>query len=211
LSSGIIPVLPSNERQLDGLLLQPRRRSKVHQEGIRLQGAWYRHELLAGYVGEGVMVRYDPMNLAAIWVYVEGKEGEQEERLVCQAQCVERGGQAVSVQAIVAERTKRRKAVGKAVRERKRVVECYVSPKQQAKRVLQKGPVEEVVEDEVKGGVVTREEGERLQEAGRKKGEGEGRERSERSKIRWYEEEEGRTRTGGKREGDGAVQGGTQA
>ena len=62
-------------------------------------------ELLAGYVGEGVMVRYDPMNLAAIWVYVEGKEGEQEERLVCQAQCVERGGQAVSVQAIVAERT----------------------------------------------------------------------------------------------------------
>jgi putative transposase len=106
LSSGIIPVLPSNERQLDGLLLQPRRRSKVHQEGIRLRGAWYRHELLAGYVGEGVMVRYDPMNLAAIWVYVEGKEGEQEERLVCQAQCVERGGQAVSVQAIVAERTR---------------------------------------------------------------------------------------------------------
>ena len=88
--------------------------------------------------------------------------------------------------------------MGKAVRERKRVVERYVSPKQQAKRVLQKGPVE----DEVKSGAVTREEGEHLQEAGWKKGAGEGRERSERSKIRWYEEEEGRTGTGGKREGD---------
>lgn len=185
LASGMIPVLPGDERQLDGLLLQPRRRSKVHQEGIRLRGGWYMHELLAGCVGEGVLIRYDPMDLAAIWVYVGGEEGEPEERLLCQAQCVERGGQAVSVQAIVAERTKRRKAVGKAVRERKRVVARYVSPGQQAKRVLQKGEVEEEVEEEVKSEAVARVEGGNVQGGGR-----------ERSPIRWYEEE--RTGLGGR-------------
>ena len=33
---------------------------KVQQEGIRVLGAWYMHELLAGYVGEAVLIRYDP-------------------------------------------------------------------------------------------------------------------------------------------------------
>ncbi|GCE07764.1 transposase [Dictyobacter aurantiacus] len=131
-ASGIMPMLPENERQVEGLLLYPRRRRVVHQEGIVLQGAWYMHELLAGYVGEAVMIRYDPRNLAMLWVYV----GEQEESLLCEASCVERGGQEVSLQALVSERTKRRKAVGNALRERKAVVVRYASPKQQARREL---------------------------------------------------------------------------
>lgn len=125
-------MLPENERQVEGLLLYPRRRRVVHQEGIVLQGAWYMHELLAGYVGEAVMIRYDPRNLATLWVYV----GEQEESFLCEASCVERGGQEVSLRAIVSERTKRRKAVGNALRERKSVVVRYASPKQQARREL---------------------------------------------------------------------------
>lgn len=194
LASDVIPMLPSNERQLDGLLLHPRRRSKVHQEGIRLLGAWYMHELLAGYVGEAVMIRYDPMDLAMVWVYVGGEVREQEERFLCQAQCVERGGQAVSMQAIVAERTKRRKGVGKAVRERKRVVARYVSPEQQAKRVLQKAAVAEHVEEEMKRQVVAREGGGNEQEASEQEAEwkmrlGEGGEHGERPPIRWYEDE----------------------
>src|SRR5882724_970296 len=105
LDSGMIPVLPENEDQLDLLLLQPRRRRMVHQEGITFLGKWYMHALLAGHVRDAVIIRYDPLNLAEIRVY----EAEQEERFICQAQCVERGGQVVSLQEIVAERTKRRK------------------------------------------------------------------------------------------------------
>jgi putative transposase len=135
LDSGVIPILPEDDAQLDLLLLQPRRRCLVHQEGITFKGAWYMHELLAGHVKEAVIIRYDPMDLATIRVY----EGENEERFLCQASCVERGGPAVSLQAIQASRTKRRQAVGNALRERKRVVARYASPEHQAMRALEKG------------------------------------------------------------------------
>src|SRR5262249_44351141 len=68
LTSGVIPVLPGNETQLDLLLFQPRRHRIVHQEGVTLLGAWYIHPLLAGYVGDAVIIRYDPIDLAQIWV-----------------------------------------------------------------------------------------------------------------------------------------------
>ncbi|GHO82476.1 hypothetical protein KSZ_04820 [Dictyobacter formicarum] len=58
--SGVLPRLPENEEQLDLLLLHPRRRYKVHQEGIRFEGAWYQHALLGDSVGEAVTIRYDP-------------------------------------------------------------------------------------------------------------------------------------------------------
>ena len=60
LASGVIPVLPGNETQLDLLLFQPRRHRIVHQEGVTLLGAWYMHPLLAGCVGCAVVIRYDP-------------------------------------------------------------------------------------------------------------------------------------------------------
>ncbi|GHO68456.1 hypothetical protein KSC_073480 [Ktedonobacter sp. SOSP1-52] len=51
-----------------------------------------------------MIIRYDPMDLAQH----TGVRGEKEERFLCQASCVERGGPAVSLQAIQASRTKRR-------------------------------------------------------------------------------------------------------
>ncbi|BCL84704.1 DDE-type integrase/transposase/recombinase [Ktedonobacteria bacterium brp13] len=183
LSSGVIPVLPRNEAQLDKLLVQPRRRRVVHQEGITLLGAWYMHELLAGHVKEAVIIRYDPMDLGTIRVY----EGEKEERFLCQAFCVERGGQAVSVQEIVTERTKRRKAVGKALRERKRVVERYASPEQQAMRAMEKVPAAPGPEGRHEGGSVDEDESvtecvtecvTELSEQSKKQ-----------PKIRWYDDE----------------------
>lgn len=142
--AGVIPVLPKEERQLDLLLFQPRRRNIVHQEGITLRGAWYMHPLLAGHIGEVVIIRYDPMDLETIRVY----EGGQEEGFLCEASCVERGGPAVSVQEILAERRKQQNAIGKALRERKRVVRRYASPKQLARRALEKVVEREVEEEE---------------------------------------------------------------
>jgi putative transposase len=126
LNSTGVPVLPEDDAQLNLLLMQLRVQRVVYPEGIRYKGAWYMHSLLAGYVREGVIIRYDPLDMARLWVY----EVEQGERLICQAQCVERGGEAVSLSEVEAERAKRRKAVGKALQERKKVVARYASPEQ---------------------------------------------------------------------------------
>lgn len=133
-ASGILPVLPPSAEQLDLLLLQPRRRHKVHQEGIRFLGAWYMHALLADSVGDAVIIRYDPTNLATIWVYVV--DSLEEERFLCQAESIERGGHAVSQQEIVAARRSRRTRVSKEVGERKRAVTRYASPRALARRAL---------------------------------------------------------------------------
>lgn len=133
-ASGILPVLPPSAEQLDLLLLQPRRRHKVHQEGIRFLGTWYMHALLADFVGDAVIIRYDPTNLATIRVYVV--DSLEEERFLCQAESIERGGHAVSQQEIVAARRSRRKRVSKEVGERKRAVTRYASPRALARRAV---------------------------------------------------------------------------
>ncbi|GHO72238.1 hypothetical protein KSD_00090 [Ktedonobacter sp. SOSP1-85] len=147
LRSGVLPRLPENEEQLDLLLLHPRRRYKVHQEGIRFEGAWYQHALLGEYVGDAVTIRYDPMCLAAVRVYVADTGGR--ERLLCEAQCVERGGEEMTYQDLVAARTKRRKRVGKVLRERKEVVKRYRADVQYAKHALEQGRREEERSEQV--------------------------------------------------------------
>ena len=131
MASGIIPVLPQSAEQLDLLLLQPCRRHKVHQEGIHFFGTYYMHVLLGDAVGDSVIIRYDPMNLANIRVYVV--DALEEERFLCLAESVERGGQEVSLQEIVTARRSRRKRVGEEVRERKRAVARYASARSLAR------------------------------------------------------------------------------
>jgi putative transposase len=144
--SGIIPVLPRSAEQLDLLLLQPRRRHKVHQEGIRLLGSWYMHALLGDYVGDSVLIRYDPTNLATIRVYVV--DSLEEERFLCQAESVERGGQGVTLREVVDARRSHRKQVGEKVRERKQTVTRYASPKALARRALSRlGSLEKPSQD----------------------------------------------------------------
>lgn len=113
----------------------------MHQEGIRFEGAWYQHALLGESVGEAVTIRYDPKRLAAVRVYVADTGGR--ERLLCEAQCVERGGEEMRYQDLVAARTKRRKRVGKVLRERKEVVKRYGADVQYAKHALEQGRGEE--------------------------------------------------------------------
>lgn len=176
LRSGVLPRLPENEEQLDLLLLQPRRRYKVHQEGIRFEGAWYQHALLGDSVGDAVTIRYDPMRLAALRVYVADTGGR--ERLLCEAQCVERGGEEITYQDLVAARTKRRKRVGKVLRERKEVVKRYQADVQYAKQALEQGR-DEVARSERVGSVKETGEASLLPET----------EGGRRRRRGWYDEE----------------------
>lgn len=61
------PPLP--ERELDLLLMRQGRR-RVYQGGyIRFSNLLYRGEYLEGYVGEEVVLRYDPCDITSLFVY----------------------------------------------------------------------------------------------------------------------------------------------
>jgi putative transposase len=66
---GFLPRLPDSLEQLDLLLLTVSRPRKIHPDGIHFQGLRYLDSTLAAYVGEAVLIRYDPRDLAEIRVF----------------------------------------------------------------------------------------------------------------------------------------------
>jgi putative transposase len=70
---------------LDLLLLTVRTPRRSHQDGIRFQGLRYFDLALAAYVGESVTIRYDPRDLAEIWV-------PYQDHFLCHAVCQELAG-----------------------------------------------------------------------------------------------------------------------
>ena len=67
-----LPRLPESLEQLDLLLLTVAKPRKIHPDGIRFQGLRYLDPVLAAYVGETVIIRYDPRDLAEIRVFHRG-------------------------------------------------------------------------------------------------------------------------------------------
>jgi putative transposase len=72
--------------------------------------------MLAAYVGEDVVIRYDPRDMAEIRVYHEGS-------FLCRAVCQELTGYTVSLKEIVHARNQRRRELKKAIRDRTELVE----------------------------------------------------------------------------------------
>ena len=68
-NSGFLPHMPDSLEQLDLLLVTVPRTRLVRQEGIRLHNLWYVDLNLSAYIGEEVVIRYDPRDLAEIRVY----------------------------------------------------------------------------------------------------------------------------------------------
>ena len=72
--------MPDSLEQLDLLLLTVPKERKVHSDGIRFQTMRYVDPTLAAYVGESVILRYDPRDMAEIRVFHEGQ-------FLCRAIC----------------------------------------------------------------------------------------------------------------------------
>src|SRR6266446_3791883 len=68
-AGGFLPRLPDSVEQLDLLLLTVAKARQVQRDGIHFQGFRYVEPTLAAYVGEPVIVRYDPRDMAEIRVY----------------------------------------------------------------------------------------------------------------------------------------------
>ena len=108
---GWLPRMPDTLEDLDLLLLTVPKVRTVHRDGIRFQGVRYVDLTLAAYVGEPVVVRYDPRDLAEIRVFHQG-------RFLCRAVSPELAGTTITLRDLQAARTARRRELRRTLRDR---------------------------------------------------------------------------------------------
>ena len=93
---------------------------KVHPDGIRFQGLRYLDPVLAAYVGESVIIRYDPRDLAEIRVF-------HRDRFLGRAICPDLAATTVSLKEITAARSARRRELRRQIGERASVVDRLIA------------------------------------------------------------------------------------
>ena len=118
-ASGFLPQMPTSLEQLDLLLLTVPKKRKVLTDGIRFQGMRYIAPTLAAYVGEEVLLRYDPRDIAEVRVFYQ-------ERFLCRAICQELAGETVPLREILQARNHRRKELRRTLQDRRRTVNALL-------------------------------------------------------------------------------------
>lgn len=124
-AGGFLPRLPESLEQLNLLLLTVARARRVHPDGIHFQGLRYLDLTLAAYVGQDVVIRYDPHDLAEIRVF-------HQDVFLCRAISPELAGQTITLKEIVDARTQRRKSLRGELRDRAAIVEQLLAVHQPA-------------------------------------------------------------------------------
>jgi putative transposase len=115
-AGGFLPRMPESLEQLDLLLLTVPRTRRVHPDGIRFMGFRYIDPTLAAYIGEEVLLRYDPRDMAEIRVFYQ-------DRFLCRAVCQELAGETVGFREIASARDRRRRELRQTVQNRRRAVD----------------------------------------------------------------------------------------
>jgi putative transposase len=133
-AEGFLPQMPESLEQLDLLLLTVVKSRRVHQDGIHFQGLRYLDTTLAAYVGEDVIIRHDPADMAEIRVFYR-------DAFLCRAICSELAGQTISLKEIIQARNHHRQQVRKGMTDRQAVVEQYLAVHQPPPDLIP--PVEE--------------------------------------------------------------------
>ena len=112
---GFVPRMPKSLEQLDLLLLTIAKTRKIQPDGVRFQGMRYIDPTLAAYVGETMLLRYDPRDLAEVRLFHQGK-------FLCRAICPELAGQTVALRDIRHARDQRRRDLKQTLQERRATV-----------------------------------------------------------------------------------------
>ena len=110
-AGGFLPHLPDSLERLDLLLLTVAQPRKIHPDGIRFQGLRYLNPVLANYVGEQVIIRYDPRDMAEIRVFFKGT-------YLCRAISPSHAGDTITLKDIQAARVARRRSLRDQLNER---------------------------------------------------------------------------------------------
>jgi putative transposase len=121
-AGGFLPQMPESLEQLDLLLLTVPKTRRVQPDGIRFMGFRYIDPTLAAYVGEEVLLRYDPRDVAEVRVF-------HQDRFLCRAVCQELAGDAVPLREIVSARKRRRRELRQTIQDRRRVVDSLLEAK----------------------------------------------------------------------------------
>jgi putative transposase len=121
-NGGFLPQMPESLEHLDLLLLTVAKTRKVHVDGIRFQGLRYVDKTLAAYVGESVLLRYDPRDMAEIRLFYNG-------RFLCRAICPELAGETVPLRDVLRARNQRRRELRTVLWNRKKTVDALLEMK----------------------------------------------------------------------------------
>lgn len=121
-ANGFLPRMPDSLEQLDLLLIQVAKARQVRVDGIHFQGLRDISTTLAAYVGETVMLRFDPRDMAEIRVF-------HEDRFLCQAVCPELAGATVPLREILRARNRRRRELRGVLRDRQSAVNTLLEMK----------------------------------------------------------------------------------
>ena len=120
LAEGWLPRLPESLEALDLLLLTVAKSRLVRRDGIYFQGLRYMDPTLAAYVGEDVVIRYDPRDVTEIRVF-------HRDRFLCRAVSPEHAGLTISLKDIQQARTARRKELRGEIATRTRKVTEFLA------------------------------------------------------------------------------------
>ena len=115
-NGGFLPRMLESLEQLDLLLLSVPQARKVRPDGIRFQGIRYVDTTLAAFIGESVMLRYDPRDIAEVRVFHNGQ-------FLCRAICPELAGTTISLRDVLRARNRRRRELRGILREREKTVD----------------------------------------------------------------------------------------
>ena len=119
-AGGFLPQMPDSLEQLDLLLLTVAKPRTVRRDGIRFMGQRYLDPTLAAYVGESVILRYDPRDVAEVRVFYQ-------DRFLCRAISQELAGATVPLREILRARNRTRRDLHQTLRDRLQVVESLLA------------------------------------------------------------------------------------
>ena len=129
---GFLPNIPESLEQLDLLLLTASKPRKIRRDGIHFQGLRYIDPLLASYVNENIIIRYDPSDITEIRVFYKNK-------YLCRPICQELSSQKVSLKEkeIEKARNERKKELKKKIKQRISLVDAILNLKPKPQEVIQ--------------------------------------------------------------------------
>lgn len=118
-----LPRMPNSLEELDLLLLTVTKARKVHPDGIHFQGLRYVDLTLATYIGESVVLRYDPRDVAEVRLFHEGS-------FLCRAVCPDLAGETIPLREVLLARNHRRRELRNVLNDRKKAVDALLELKQ---------------------------------------------------------------------------------
>ena len=118
-NNGFIPQIADSLKVLDLLLLTEIKPRKIQRDGIKFQGLRYIDITFAEYVGESVVIRYNPSDITSIRIYHKGN-------FLCQAICSDFANESISLKDIQKARNKRRRELKQAISHRKSLVDAVI-------------------------------------------------------------------------------------